>query len=343
MPLWKQYILGALLLCLGTSAAAAEKRPDWIDGTSSFYSEEEYLTGVGSGGSRREAEDAAYTALARIFRAQVQSQTQEREHLRQGEAQGKIRTERTVDLSQSIEVSTQKVLENVRISEHWVEPETRVHYALATVFRRQAAAALAERIGGLDRQIAVSLAEAEASDKPLQRLRALRRTDRLMQLRQAYNTDLRIMRRSGEGIEPSVTPAALAALIDAFLSRDFRLSVETSGPEGKTLRPTLMEGLTREGFQITDSKEDTDLVVSAEGSTEKVDLQDPRLTFVRWEVHLDLVEGPSGRILGSVGRTGREAHLTPKEAHGRARRAMQRTVAGSLLNELLKVLDGPEE
>ncbi|HET6371100.1 MAG TPA: LPP20 family lipoprotein, partial [Nitrospiria bacterium] len=239
--------IGLFILFFASLPRAAEKRPAWIDGEASFYSEQEYLTGVGYGNSRKDAEDQAYAAIAKIFRAQVQAQTREAEEFRQGEGQGKVDVQRTIDIGQIIEVSTQKALENVRIAEHWEEPTTHVHYALATLSRAQATSSLTEKIDGLDRSIREALQQADASSEPLPHLRALRRAKNALLLREVYNTDLRIVHRSGKGIDPPVSSSALQEKIDRFMSENLRLSVTASGPEAGPIQTALTVGLTRQG------------------------------------------------------------------------------------------------
>jgi hypothetical protein len=336
------FILFSASLSWAAEKRPAQSRPQWIDGEAPFYSEQEYLTGVGYGNSRKDAEDQAYAAISKIFRAQVQAQTSESEKFQQEEARGKVNIERTVDLHQIIEVSTQKVIEDVRIAEHWEEPATHVHYALATLSRAQAATSLTEKIEGLDRAIQETLQQADAASDPLPHLKALRRAKNSLLAREVYNTDLRIIHRSGKGIDPPVSPSTLQEKIDRFMSEKLRLSVTASGPEAGPLQTALTEGLTRQGFHVSKGDEPANLLIRAEGNAQEADLQNPRFKFVRWELHLDLIDGKSGKVIGSAGQSGREGHVTLAEAEIRARHAMQREAAGPVLEELFKVIDGTE-
>lgn len=335
--------LGLFLALFSFSIEAAEKAPLWIDGVTPFYSEEEYLTGVGIGGSRKEAEDQAYAAISRIFRADVLSETRETERFRQGEEHGLVKTKRTINLNQITQVSTKKVLENVRLSEHWVEPKTQTHYALATLFRPQAAASLTEKIQGMDKEIQRGLRQADKESRSLMLLKAFRRAEQLLLHREAYNTDLRIVQRSGKGIAPPISLIKLQERIDHFLATNLLISVTASGSRTEALRSALIEGLSQQGFHIQKGEKPGDLLVRAKGDFQEADLQNPQFKFIRWEVQLDLVEGKSGKIIGSVRRSGREGHITLPEAKVRARHAMQREVSGPLLAELFKVLEGPEK
>jgi len=343
-PFWALIGLTELaLLLLGAPSQGADKRPPWIDAEAPFYSEQEYLTGVGSGDSRKEAEDQAYAAISKIFQAKVQAQARDTEEYRQRGEKHNTEILETVDLRQITEVSTRKVLESVRISEHWEEPRTHVHYALATLIRSQASASLSEKIQALDRQVEVGLDQFEKGGDPLLRWKALRRTEQLLTLREAFNGDLRILRRSGQGIDPPISPTSLQERADRFLSETLRVSVVSFGPEKDALRPALIEGLTGLGFQILKGEEPADLLVGAEGEIKEADLHDPALKFVRWDVRLNLIDGRSGKILATAGEKGREAQINLEEASVRARHAMQREITGPLLKELLKIPEGPFE
>ena len=52
-------------------ACWALKMPSWVEDPGRDYADSRYLTGVGSGDSRQAAEDSAYAALSRIFRAEI--------------------------------------------------------------------------------------------------------------------------------------------------------------------------------------------------------------------------------------------------------------------------------
>src|SRR4051794_37572131 len=64
----------ALFGCLGLGG---ESKPDWIDGSSATYPPAQYLVGIGQAESRAAAEDRAYAAVARIFKAEVSAQAKD--------------------------------------------------------------------------------------------------------------------------------------------------------------------------------------------------------------------------------------------------------------------------
>ena len=67
-------VLGTVLL---VGCAFGQSKPAWIDGVSPDYPSAQYLTGVGQADNRAAAEDRAYAALARIFKAEVSAQSKD--------------------------------------------------------------------------------------------------------------------------------------------------------------------------------------------------------------------------------------------------------------------------
>jgi len=71
------YFFSSVIILLGCmpvqeiAASSEGKRPGWIDNPSRLYPESEYLTGSGSGSTRKEAENDAFASLAKIFSVEI--------------------------------------------------------------------------------------------------------------------------------------------------------------------------------------------------------------------------------------------------------------------------------
>ena len=72
--------------------------PSWIDGVSRDYPPDQYLLGVGQAESRPAADERAYAAVAKIFKAQVNAQSRDWESYLVLENRGKASAERRVML-----------------------------------------------------------------------------------------------------------------------------------------------------------------------------------------------------------------------------------------------------
>ena len=154
-------VLMALVALSGCAWFGGQSKPDWINGVSAAYPSGQYLLGVGQAESRVAAEDRAYAAVARIFKAEVSAQAKDWESYLVIEQRGYSSAERRLTLDNLTRVSTDKVLENVRIVDRWVDVDKGLQYALAGMHRPQAETAFMERITELDRSIRDDVEEAQ--------------------------------------------------------------------------------------------------------------------------------------------------------------------------------------
>src|SRR5215467_1153451 len=254
-PSWNSRLgrgMGAILLAtVLVGCSWGQAKPAWIDGVSPDYPAAQYLTGVGQGDNRAVAEDQAYAALARIFKAEVSAQSKDWESYLLVEQRGASRDERRLTLDNLTRVSTDKVLENVKIVDRWYDPRKGLYYALGGMHRAQAETASMERMADLDRSVQSDVEEAHHTSDTLAKVRALRRAARNLVLRETYNADLRVIRSSGQGTPAAYRVSELAHELEQFLATNLILAVAVTGNQVEPAQRALTEGLLREGLQVT--------------------------------------------------------------------------------------------
>jgi len=318
----------------GCAHGTATMGPNWIEGVAPNYPAAEYLIGVGQAESAPVASERAYAAVARIFKAEITAQSRDWESFLLLEAKGAQSTERRLTLDQVTRVSTDKVLENVKLLETWVDPNRGVHYAMAGMNRAQAEQALLERIMQLDQTVEIQIRDSRQSQESLGRIRNLRRALKSLILREAYNTDLRVIRVNGRGSEPSYQVAALASELEQFLAANLLVAVEVTGEQAEAVRRAVMDGLVREGLPVTagstDGSRPPELLVKGMAQFWDVDVPDKQFRYVRWCSDFLIVERDTNRAVGAVSKSGREGHLTTGEARAKAIRIMQQEVTADL-------------
>jgi len=312
-------------------------KPDWVDGPSGEYPEASFMIGVGSGDTRQRAEESAYAALARIFRAEIRSATHEREDFRQVENGKKIEVDRTVDLRNQTEVSTEKVLEQVRIAERWTDSVSKVHYALAVLDRAKSASALRQK--SLDSELEAREWEerAKKSTDPLSQARALHKALLAARQTEIYESDLRVIQPTGRGDGLKVSAAVLDDQLKNLLSRAFKVDVQIEGPQAAAVRDAILAGLHNEGFT---SGGEGDLLIKGRVGLEETDLKDPKWHYVRWSADLTLSQKEGQKEFGRIQRSGKEGHLTPKEAERKALIALQKEISETVGQTVLKLVYG---
>lgn len=336
-----QGIVVVLCLCLMVSASTActwftgKGKPGWVDGRSPEYPSNQYLTGVGQAETRSHAEDQAYAAVARIFKAEVAAQAKDWESYLVVENRGVSNTERRLTIDNVTKVSTDKVLENVRIADAWYDSDSRLHYALGVMHRSQAEASLMEKVVALDRAIDADVAESRQATDKLAKVRALRRAGRNLVLREVYNMDLRVIRLSGQGTPSVYQVNELSGELEQFLAMHLVLAVQVSGDHAEPVGRALTEGLIREGLHVTTNAEreaagSPELIVRGTVRLVPIEVRDPHFKYVRWCSDFEVLEPGTGRVLGAMAKGGREGHLTEREATAKTLRVMQHELSSDV-------------
>jgi len=349
------FILGSVIL-FGCSWFGGQAKPGWIDGVSSDYPSAQYLTGVGQGDNRAIAEDQAYTALARIFKAEISAQSKDWESYLVVESRGRSHDERRLTLDNLTRVSTDKVLENVKIVDRWYDPKKGLHYALAGMHRPQAETAFLERIGELDRSVQSDVEEAHQTTDKLAKVRGLRRAIRNLVLREAYNADLRVIRPSGQGTAASYRVQELTHELEEFLSTNLVLAVNVTGDQAEPVQRALTEGLIKEGLQVASwnggieqqsgvnqARFSPELLVRGVVRVWPIDVHDPQFTYVRWCSDFEVVDLTSQHVVGAISEGGKEGHLTQREATAKVVRVMQQDMSTEVAKAIAAHVYGETE
>ncbi len=318
--------------------------PSWVNGPSIEYPTEQFLKGVGHANSRERAEKRAYAAIAKVFRARVKVQDRDIESYVTRNSELGARSTHAVDIDQLIEVSTDRILENVRIAATWRDNNAETHFALAVMDMDTAGASLKAKVRDLDEQITHLVKKSRNPglfNESLQRVKYLRAAIRDLELRKTYIADLRVIKstlfRGGDAPhEISKLKSELSRLFEEHLV----IAVEVTGDEAELVRRVVVEGLVREGFPITSDRLDlsrpTSRLHGEEGATRgpnlvvrgKVEfwpamIPDPIFTFVRWCTDFVVIEVANHRVIGALSHSGKEGHLSFEDGKRRALTTMQ--------------------
>jgi hypothetical protein len=350
-------VLSTMLIALsGCAWFGGQSKPDWIDGVSAAYPSGQYLVGVGQADSLATAEDRAYAAVARIFKAEVSAQAKDWESYLLIEQRGHSSAERRLTLDNLTRVSTDKVLENVRIVDRWGDVRKGLHYALAGMHRPQAETSFMERITELDRSISDDVEEAQRPSDKLTKVKALRRAARNLVLREAYNADLRVVRPSGQGTAAAYRVSELTHELEEFLATNLVLAVAVTGDQAQPVQRALTEGLLKEGLQVTSRPWGEDRLAGGDASGTSpellvrgivrvwpIDVRDPQFKFVRWCSDLEVVDLASHRVVGALSKGGKEGHLSEREATARVVRVMQQEFSADVAKSIAAHVYGEAE
>ena len=336
MNMLRIMILGVwvCILAVGCAWFGRENPPEWIMSPHQSYPAERYLTGIGEAESREQAEKRAYAAVARVFSAQVKTQSMDHETYSIQESGERSQTRRELQLDQRTQVTTSKVLENVKVLDVWYQPSTRHYWALAGLDRQQAEQAILERLQEWDTKIANMINQGRTHPQKIQQIRGYKQAINLLADRNTLNADLRVIRSSGESLLPSYGIPEIQREFMDFVANHLVISVVMEGENHEELERAIWEGLKREGLLASARERESimpstqaDVSISGTGRLWVVDLPDPLFRYVRWCGDVQIHETESGRLVGVISRSGREGHITEHEARIRASKVMQEVIA----------------
>ena len=312
----------------GTTQLKGSEPPSWIGGSSPKYPPSFYLTAVGEGETAKDAEASAYAGISKIFKVEIKSQEESRERYVQRNNQVK---EQKFTMESSTDLSTQKIISQVRIDQVYQDPQSGRWYALAVLDRDQVGTSLQERIKGLDREIEQLLATKTLGKLP--RIRTLKKAMDKLNLRKALNSDLRVVDPQGKGIEPGYDPGELTRKFAEEL-RGITIRVKIAGDYGEELSAGLAESLVGQGLSVAPQGRAEDILVKGKLQWEKSGISDQKWKFIRWLLKIEVWDKLNSQLITSLDKEGREGHLTYREAKRRALRTIKADQLKKLSQEI---------
>jgi hypothetical protein len=315
------------------------KQPDWVDNESKHYPPDRFLIGVGYGPDRPAAEDKARSEIAKIFYSDIHSSNRTYQKILEATTDGKTRTRESINFEEITHVSTRRILSGVRIVQVYRKsgPDPQF-YALAILDRYQTEKILQHKIEELDRDIRKLYLETQAQPDKLGQVQNLQLCVQKHILRQAYDTELRIVSPNGRGIPQTVSFMEIENRLNEVLLKDFFIALSITGIRANEIRRTLVEALNQRGFSISEEIQKTSILVRGTAQIEPIEQSLSEWKFVRWKAYFELLDRQDGAVFGSVQKSGKAGHLSQAQAEERAIQKMQTILAEEISEDLIKYI-----
>ncbi len=237
MKPWLSVLVGVLLF----GCASAPSTPDWVNGKSAKYPDNQYLVGRGQAGAQEDARNRARADLAKILEVGVSAKSSDVTSFSSG-AEG-AKTESQV--SRSIVTRTDQIVRGIQIPETWLDPQTKSVYALAVLPRSQAAMGLRADIERLDAATQGYVQGARNAPDLLVQVASASRALDSQRERDAVQRTLQVIDVTGLGVEPQQNSGQLAADLNALLKR---VRMKPQAPGSQELERMLSAALSAAGF-----------------------------------------------------------------------------------------------
>jgi hypothetical protein len=262
--MWRQtlvpiFVAVALTACGGAPTKPADK-PDWIDGSSSRYPPELYVTGRGQSRQLDDAKNRARADLAQTFQVHIVENQKDVQAYSAAKVDGKTtETKSASSVTRTITTSTDQVVRGVQIGDTWHDTAGGDYYALAILPRQQAANALRQEIVRLDEATRIAIDAAANSLDPLDKIAKAHRALNAQIERLAFQRSLQVVDRSGEGVRPVWSISQLQNDFEKLLQRT-RVRVVVINDDGGQAQELVTGAVANAGFS-PDAAADADFAL----------------------------------------------------------------------------------
>jgi hypothetical protein len=97
-----------------------------------------------------------------------------------------------------------------------------------------------------------------------------------------------------------------------------RLFVEFTGDKNRTATDRISEALTENGFLLDDTRDAADALIIGEIETRLLELNNPRVKFVRATASVKVIETETGSVFANLNENIRKGHVDQEEAARKA-------------------------
>jgi hypothetical protein len=312
-------------------------KPSWVDKPDSVYDERYYIARVGTGGSRRQAEAAAFGNLTGYFGQSIRADLQAVEVYKQRVASGTVDISSSTDAVEAIQISSSmESLIGAEINDVWNDGKT--HYAVAIMDKAKL--------------IPVYQGLIEANLNLIDRLTNVPAERRItIETIAAYHTAASIARANSvfvtvlEMLGGPKTRASLKSSDDYIyeageIAKLIPVNVVVENDSGGRIRGAFADVLSKAGFRTGNNS--SRYVVEARLSISPVDLPNQPNKFSRFVLDAAFTDTDKNTsvILFPFNINDREGHISQSEADQRAIRKAEARVKGEYGKVLQDYLSG---
>ncbi|GHV80304.1 hypothetical protein AGMMS49944_20950 [Spirochaetia bacterium] len=311
---------------------AMNGQPLWVNTPEAVYPRNAFVSAVGSGNNRDQAEKSAFAALSSVFRQTLRADqtiaTSFQEAVKNGAAASWIEN---TSVDSAIRTSTSMDLVGAEIREVW--SDGKIFYAVA-VMEKAGTAPVYTRMIQDNQKIIDTLIAVPASDRnSMDSLARFQFAATLAELNKVFANVLSVI--------GAPVPAGLKAPEDfrleaANIMKTIPVSVTVQNDRDGRIRAAFTSALSAAGFRAGDTNSRYQL--QARLSFTEVQLPGQTNKFTRYVIDGNFTNTSTGAVLFPYNINGREGHITLPEAENRAVKAAEDKIKGEYPGALTSFL-----
>ena len=328
-------ILSILVIsCAAHAKKKKSKQPAWLENPKAVYSEQMYLTAIGEGDSRREAENMAAGNLSKIFESKVKTDetvVQRYMELTKGD---EFTYEDQTDVTKRVNIQSEQTLFNIQFAESYTNEMGRV-FVLAYLNRMKTAEIYEEKINKNTESVTYFTKLCDEADDPMMKYAAMSAASAVGLSNEVLLEQLGIIfPTSKEMLEIEYNYNDLMKKT-AEVAKQISFKIDIKNDTENKISILVEELLTDLGFVLSDENL---LNVEGEVSFEETELQREG-EFVRYELKLKIIDSDNITIV-TLSEKGREGHVSKSEAQARAVRTIEKKIKKTFKKKLIAYFDG---
>ncbi|MFO8064209.1 MAG: LPP20 family lipoprotein [Spirochaetia bacterium] len=337
-------IVAALVVVTGCASSPSSSRgngdggqgsgsvPQWYEDPKSVYPDEEYLSAIGSGDTRRSAEQDALGSLSQVFEARVSVDNRINERYREIARGSETLTESEVEIAGATSVQSDERLVNVQHGESFTDSQGRVH-VIAYMNRMETGRVYRDLIQKNGEQVRRFMQESRGEEGVVRRFAYLSAANVVAQNNRSLIDQLQIifapMARTLQlpYDEQEVTERR------AELASRMAYRITLSGEGAARIEQALGEALSSEGFVVS---QDGPLQVRGEAELEAE--EDGKYEVTRWYMNLEFVD-PSDSVVVAYNEQDRASGVSREASRSFAFNDMEEAAREEFVAHVIEYFD----
>jgi len=314
-------------------------KPVWVDMPDAVYSRQRYVSAVGFGSDRRQAEANALANLTGFFGQSVQAELKTVSTYSEAIMSGVIQVTENSSVHDAITTSIEMdTLMGAQIAEVWFD-SINTWYAAAILEKDKSAVLYADLIRSNERIINDLTILPDTEKYSLGGYSRYLLAAAIADANRVYANVLTLVGNT-TGINPGNMKKGDDFRIEASeISRNIPIAVNVEGDRAGRIRNALSRSVSSAGFRSGGN--DSRYVLYGDITLTEASLPNQQNVFVRYIVDINLVDTADNSVLFPCSFNGREGHVTRPEAEERAFRAAENKITeeyGKLLRDYLSLL-----
>ena len=282
-----------LFFSLLSGCASKPTVPDWVVGESNQYKNAQYLIGRGQGPTQEKARDRARADLSKIFQVAISIDSEDVQKFR---ADPSAENNYESHASRRISTHTDQIVRGIQIAEHWQDPNTQSHYALAILPRLQTATSMRQQLSEIDSNTQTHIEHSRQSTDLFVKIAAANLAVESQLERESLQKSLQIVDISGRATPSPTTSAKLYSDLNVLLKRvKIAPQVTDNSPDGFSV--IVSGALAKAGFMI-DTGQNPDFILQSKLLLTDLGKKDGWY-WMRGSIELVLSEAADNRVRGS--------------------------------------------